>query len=82
MGFISAAMNTVLNYGLIFGNMGLPKMGVRGAAYASVISQVIGAAMILILFFLHYGRIHFSVDLGKEGYWQYLAMLLPVVVKL
>ena len=55
-------------------------MGVRGAAYASVISQVIGAAMILILFFLHYGRIHFSVDLGKEGYWQYLAMLLPVVV--
>lgn len=32
--FISAAVNTGLNYCLIFGHLGMPKFGVKGAAYA------------------------------------------------
>ena len=80
VGVISAVLNTALNYCLIFGNFGMPKLGVAGAAYASIISQIIGAVLILFLFFKMYGRIHFSLDLGKDGYVQYFAMLLPVVV--
>ena len=79
-GFISAILNTGLNYCLIFGNFGMPMLGVRGAAYASVISQVAGAILIVVMFYALYGRISFSVSLGKERFWQYLAMLIPVVV--
>ncbi len=39
---VSAALNAVLNYALIFGNWGAPELGVRGAATASVILQVVG----------------------------------------
>lgn len=34
--------NIVLNYGLIFGNLGLPRLEVEGAAWASVIASVFG----------------------------------------
>ena len=43
--------NVVLDYGLIFGNLGLPKMGFNGAAYASVIAEFIG--MIVVFGIIH-----------------------------
>ncbi len=45
--------NTVLNYALIFGKLGMPKMGVPGAALATVISAW---TMPVILFFLSWRR--------------------------
>ncbi len=78
--FISAAVNTGLNYCLIFGHLGMPKLGVKGAAYASVISQIVSAALILVLFFRLYGKINFSINLDKDGYAQYFAMLMPIVI--
>ena len=80
VGFVSATLNTGLNYCLIFGNYGMPMLGVKGAAYASVISQVAGAVLIIVMFFRLYGRIRYSVSLGKEKYWQYLSMLIPIVM--
>ena len=80
VGFVSATLNTGLNYCLIFGNYGMPMLGVKGAAYASVISQVAGAVLIIVMFFRLYGRIRYSVSLGKEKYWQYLSMLIPIVI--
>ena len=43
--------NIVLDYGLIFGNLGLPKLGFNGAAYASVIAEFIG--MIVVFGIIH-----------------------------
>lgn len=79
VGVLSALLNTGLNYCLIFGHLGMPQMGVEGAAYASVISETIGSVIIIVLFFKLYGKIHVSFSLGKDGYIQYLAMLMPVV---
>ena len=79
VGALSAVINTVLNYGLIFGHLGLPALGVKGAALASVISQVAAAGLSLALFFKLYGRITFSVSIGREGFCQYMGMLGPVV---
>lgn len=45
-GLFSTALNTVLNYGLIYGKMGLPEMGVRGAAVATCISVWAGSIII------------------------------------
>lgn len=49
IGAMSAVfVNIFLDYALIFGKFGLPEMGVRGAAIATVISKVIEALVVII----------------------------------
>lgn len=80
-GIASALINTGLNWLLIFGNLGMPKLGIVGAAIASVISQLLNVALMLIFYLrLSRSRGHFSLRLGKEGYSRYFVMLLPVVL--
>jgi putative MATE family efflux protein len=43
--------NIVLDYGLIFGKMGLPAMGLNGAAVASIIAEAVGFTAALSLLF-------------------------------
>ncbi|MGB9866933.1 MAG: MATE family efflux transporter [Bacillota bacterium] len=45
---ISNAFNAVADWCLIFGNMGLPMLGVRGAALASVLSMCLGGTLTLV----------------------------------
>ena len=56
-------LNIILDPFLIFGLLGLPKMGVSGAALATVLAQAIGAA--LILFIIFKGKSHVHVILKK-----------------
>ena len=52
IGFIAEALtNILLDYLLIFGNGGFPKMGFNGAALASVISEAIGFVVVFIVLF-------------------------------
>ncbi len=37
----AALINTFLNYGLIYGNLGMPRMEVAGAAYTTIIARTI-----------------------------------------
>lgn len=76
----SALINTVLNWILIFGHFNMPAMGIRGAAIASVISQMINMILLAVIFLKLNGTLQFSVRLGREGWLQYFAMLLPVVL--
>lgn len=49
---LTALSNVVLDYSLIFGNFGLPEMGVKGASLASTCSDLIGMLSMGILFIL------------------------------
>lgn len=84
VGFVSAAVNTGLNYALIFGRLGFPELGVTGAAIASVISQLVNLLLMLGAFCLVQARrqekFRFSLSLGEGGYRQYLIMLLPILM--
>lgn len=52
----AAVINTGLNYILIFGKLGFPRMEVKGAALATVISQLAGCALSIVLFVIYYKK--------------------------
>lgn len=82
-GILSAVVNTGLNYILIFGKFGFPEMGVKGAALATVISQVAGCILIIFLFIRYKKKkgfkLEFIVGMGKESRIQYIGILMPIL---
>lgn len=78
---VSALLNTVLNYLLIFGKAGLPQLGARGAAIATLLSQLANALLML-------GMLPRAAPLPRRDaqaqhapfLWrQYLTILLPIL---
>lgn len=72
---VMALVNVVLDYALVFGELGLPEMGVRGAALASVIAEASS-----LLFFLLY--IYYKVDLKKYGLNRFGQFDLSMVLRI
>lgn len=83
-GICGIILNTVLNYFLIFGHMGFPAMGVEGAAWASVLSQLISCFLLLGLFERKRQECQWSIPFtfssGKEEMHQYISILMPIFV--
>ena len=53
--FLMSGVNIVLDYGLIYGGLGFPALGLRGAAVAAVAAHALGVALYLrLLFFSEY----------------------------
>ena len=48
--FASLAVNALLAWGLVLGEWGLPRLGIAGAALATVAAQMVAAILFLVLF--------------------------------
>lgn len=72
---VMALVNVVLDYALVFGELGLPEMGVRGAALASVIAEASS-----LLFFLLYT--YYKVNLKKYGLNRFGQFDLSMVLRI
>ncbi len=80
---LAIGINTVLNYGLIFGRLGMPEMGVEGAAIATLIAVV--AELGIIWGLGHAMRMSTRASLRdmipreKQHIKRFFAIALPIV---
>ena len=81
---LSALLNTGLNYIMIFGKLGISPMGVRGAAFATVISQCANFLLMLLMLskngFLLKSNEREPTATLRMNWGQYWSMLLPLLV--
>ena len=63
-----AVINIVLDYGLIYGRLGLPQLGFNGAAYASIIAE--GTGLFVIYLVIHLKGIHKSFAFFEGVQWD------------
>lgn len=90
----AAVVNTGLNYVLIFGKFGMPVMGVKGAAVASVVSQMLECLVLVVCLAQFRGKESEDQDAKEKDvkekeavqkkekfHWgQYLSMLMPILI--
>lgn len=62
---MSMFVNLVFNYFLIFGRLGFPELGVRGAAYATVLSRFVELGILLLYTHSHTDNYAFARKLFK-----------------
>lgn len=69
--------NTFLNYCLIYGHFGMPEMGIRGAAMATVFARIIEVVLLLIFVFVRNNPVKGPVK-DCFGYTRELARRVTV----
>ncbi len=67
-GVSAVAVNLVLNYLLIFGKFGCPRLGVNGAAIATVISRFVELAIVAVWTHAHSAKNPFIIGVYKSMY--------------
>lgn len=80
---IAVLINIILNYGLIYGKLGLPELGVKGAAIATLIARVIEFVSTFIYVYMAKGhplraKIH-EMIFDKTLYIRVMKTAVPVV---
>ena len=85
-GVIAVAVNLIFNYILIFGKFGAPKLGVSGAAIATVISRFVELAIVVIFTHSRSSVYPFmkgaysSLRVPKKVVGQLLVTALPLMI--
>lgn len=80
---VAIGVNTFLNWLLIYGNMGAPALGVRGAAIATVIART--GEMVVMLLIIYQQRdvaaakLRELIDIDKAFLGKYFVTVLPVI---
>jgi putative MATE family efflux protein len=71
-----AIVNIFFDYSLIFGHFGFASIGLMGAAYASIIAEIMGLFIIYLV--IHYQKIGARFELFKKVSfrWEYIKLIL------
>ena len=72
---ITASTNVILAYSLIFGNFGLPRMGIEGAALASTLADACSMTFLLIY-------LYFSLERREYRLFSYFSFQLKSFIEL
>jgi putative MATE family efflux protein len=72
-----ALVNIVLDYGLIYGKLGLPELGFNGAAYASIIAEASG--LVVIYFVIRLKGLHKQFRLFESYDFDFASIRLILV---
>lgn len=81
----SILTNTVLNYMMIYGNFGMPAMGVRGAALATLIARILEMTALIVYLLTDkrhpfHGKLSEFRGFSKELFLRVMRTAMPVVV--
>ena len=82
--FSTLCINGILNYCLIYGNLGFPELGVRGAAIATLVSRCVELLIVAVYLKFFERRLHLRVRslvrMDKSYLKDYAHISLPVLV--
>ncbi len=80
---VAVLTNTGLNWCLIYGKLGFPQLGLRGAAVATVVSQLVQLILVVVV---GLRQKHFTIsglgeiaDVKRVFVWKYMKIAMPVI---
>lgn len=81
----SCGVNLVFNYLLIYGNFGFPKLGLKGAAIATLIARIVEMILSLYVLLFEDKKLNFSIsdfklDISRDLLKQLMKVTAPLLV--
>lgn len=80
LALVSAALNVVGNYVLIFGKWGFPALGVAGAAWATSLSLSLSSVLLTMILFSGKIRVHLTWNTIRKPDWQTMRRILRISI--
>lgn len=75
---VSMLVNIVLDYGLIFGHLGMPEMGLEGAALATIIAEALACITMFALFYIN--KLQHTYPVFSSGKFDFVLAKRSLVI--